>query len=257
MSEPKTKALTRLPSDGPTVPARSLERPTDEVIRLMDAMKDKNLPVEALEKLVTLHERMSERQAAQEFAEALARFQQACPMIRKARRANIASSGGAGFSYRYAALEDIAATVQPILHGLGFSYSWDTEVNGKMMTARCTLRHINGHAVTSSFTAPTETRAGMSEQQKYGSALMYAKRQTLIDVLGLTTCDPETPDTPPPGALEPLTEDQAANIDALIEETGANRARFLKLYGAQKVGELSQHNYGAALAALEDKRRNG
>lgn len=233
------------------------DSPTAEVIRLIDALKDKNLPVESVEKLVTLHERISDRQAAQEFAEALAAFQQECPPIPKTRRAKIATGGGASFGYAYASLEDITAAVRPFLHARGFSYSWDTTVTDKMMTAICTLRHLNGHAVTSAFTAPTDSRAGMSEQQKYGAALMYAKRQTLIDVLGLTTCDQDTPDTPPPGSLEPISGKEAADLESMIEEVGADKRKFLKLYGVSKVEELTRHNLAGALAVLEQRRRQG
>lgn len=212
---------------------------------------EKGVPVETLEKLMALHERVSDRQAASEFAAAFASFQHACPLIYKASTANVATKAGSKFSYTYAPLDEIARTVGPLLHEHGLSYTWDSDVKERMLCATCTLRHVNGHSVTASFTAPTETSAGMSEQQKFAAALTFARRQSLVQVLGLTTTDEDTDARP----TEMITDEQAASLEALITEVGADRAKFLKYLDIDDLlGGLRAADYAGAVRALEQKR---
>lgn len=219
--------------------------------QLLTLAVEKGVTVEALEKLVTLHERVSDRQAASEFAAALADFQRECPPIKRAASAKIATKGGAQFSYTYAPLDEIARTVGPLLHERGLSYTWDSDVKDRMLCAICTLRHVNGHSVTASFTAPTETSAGMSEQQKFAAALTFARRQSLVQVLGLTTTDEDTDAKP----TERITEERAASLEALITEVEADRAKFLKYLGVSDLAELLAADYAGAVRALEQKRK--
>jgi len=224
---------------------------TPEVIGLMKlALEKGEAGVESLERLLTLHERVSDRAAAQEFAASLADFQSKCPSVQRKSTAKVNSSG-AGFSYKYAELDEIAKTINPHLHPLGFSYSWDCEKIEGGLLCTCVLRHVNGHREKASFPCPTESRAGMSAQQKQAAALTYAKRQSLIQVLGLTTCDPDAD-----GAdIETITDDQALNIAALIDEVKADEKRFLKYLGVSEVHAIRAADYSNAIKALERKRR--
>ena len=112
--------------------------------------------------------------------------------IKKTSEAEILDrEGGLKYRYKYAELDEIARTVVPILHKFGLSYSWDSSLAEGIMTVVCTLRHVNTYETTATFGCPTESKAGMSEQQKSAGALTFARRQSLIQVLGLTTCDPD------------------------------------------------------------------
>lgn len=213
----------------------------------------KGLPVETLERLVALHERVSDRAAAAEFNGALAEFQDECPPITKTSMAQIVTTSGSKFSYTYAELGHIATTVRPLLHSRGFSYTWDSAIVDKMLTCTCTLRHVNGHKETASFTSPIETRAGMSEQQKMAAALSYAKRMSLIQVLGITTADPGT-DGGNPATIDKA---QAAELTRLIGDVGADVAKFLDYMHVDTIEEILRSDFNAARIALESKRKRG
>lgn len=229
----------------------------DAIMQLLQTAVEHNLPVEALERLQALHERVSDRAAAVEFARDLATFQQKCPPIAKKSTAQVTTKSGAKYSYRYAELDQIARTIAPFLAELGLSYTWDSEIKDRgILVCTCTLRHVNGHSVTATFAAPVESGAGMSEQQKHASALTYARRQSLIQVLGLTTTEPDTD-----GAkLEPISKEQADDLRALIEEVGANLPKFLKYAGVQRIEDILSRDYEAminAVRAVGDKKRQG
>lgn len=216
-----------------------------------------NLPVESLERIVALSERMQDRAAAQEFAQAMAAFQRECPPIKKSSTAKIATRGGGSYSFNYAELDEIASVVNPILAKHGLSYSFDSKLDKELLTCVCTVRHINGHSVPSTFTLPTANESAMSAQQKVGAALTFAKRQSLTAALGITTTneDPSVADANP----AVINEDAALEIEELLTESGSNRARFLDFMGVERVVDIRVVDYKKAVNALGNalKRKQG
>ena len=212
--------------------------------------------VDAMEKLVALHERVEAKRAASAFAQGMADFQARCPSIPKTSTAKIVTGSGSGYSYKYAELDQIASIVGPILSELGLSYSWDSDVTGDVLKCTCTLRHSSGHSVASVFACPTDTKASMSGAQKFGAALTYARRQSLIQVLGLTTCDPDDDGATQAGVTK-ITSNQAANIEALISEVGADEEKFLQYMGVKDISDIPVSGFQKAINALQAKARKG
>jgi hypothetical protein len=226
------------------------------IVDLLQLAIEHKLPVETLERLQALHERVSDRAAATEFARELAAFQEECPPIAKTSTANVVTKGGARYSYTYADLDQIARTVRPLLGARGFSYTWDSDVRDKTLHCVCILRHVNGHSERANFSAPVESSAGMSEQQKHASALTYARRQSLVQVLGLTTTEPDTDAANP----EPITQDQADDLRELIEAAGANLTRFLRWAKIERLEDLPARDYESAVntvRAVAEKKQGG
>jgi hypothetical protein len=213
---------------------------------------DRDLSPELLERLIALEERVSERNARAAFFEALSGFQGDCPQIKKAKTAKIVTKTGGAYSYTYAPLDEITRTIRAPLQRHGLSYSWDSEIAGGVLTATCILRHIDGHAERATFSAPVGTDAKMSDAQKHGAALTYARRQSLESVLGLSTSD----DTDAPGSdSETISESQAADLRALAEDVGADKPAFLRWLGVESFGDVAVTQLASAISALEKKRK--
>lgn len=212
-----------------------------------------NTPAAELKELVALAEHVEERNARKEFFAALRRFQKACPPIKKNKTAKITTSNGPGYSYKYAELDEIERHVKPYLDAEELSYNFDTTVegNGAMLTNICTLRHVGGHSEPSRFTLPTSSKSAMTDQQRFSAANNFAKRQTLANVLGISISDKEVPDD----EVDPetLSEDQVTEIDELIDESGADRAKFLRYMGVAAITEIKASDYPAAKAALAQR----
>jgi len=223
------------------------------IVGLLDHAIERGIDVAGLERLVALHERVADRQAVQEFADALASFQAECPSVQKTSTANIATKGGARYSYTYAPLDVIAATVRPFLHQRGLSYTWDSVLEQGRLTCICTLRHVNGHSINASFVAPVESSAGMSEQQKHAAALTYARRQSLVSVLGLTSTEPDTD----AASTDTITGEQVKELEDMIVRARADRARYLKYLGVACLEDLCASEYASAFTALQAKIRKG
>lgn len=205
-----------------------------------------------LETLAKLAWQQEERNAAREFAAGLAEFHRRVPEILKSKTAHVTTKSGASYRYQYAPLEMIDRIVKPILQELGFSYSWDSVTDGQMMTVVCRLRHINGHEERASFACPTtSTSPGMGDAQKAASAMSFARRQSLTAILGLTTTEPDSDGADP----TTITESQAADLEALADEVGADKGRLLRYAGVERFGDILASRYGELVRLLEAKRR--
>ncbi len=249
--EPGTAVTQGQPTSG----LRTIEddAPVSGAQLLMRAI-DANLPVEAIERFVALHERMEKKEAEKRFSAAMAAFQQECPSIKRAATAKIETKSGGKYSYTYAPIDEIARTANPILAKHGLSYNWDFEVSQNAVKVVCTVRHSAGHSLPSSILLPIDNpnAPALSPQQKVEAAMSIGQRRTLASALGLTTTDQEAP------AAEldqtQISEDQAIVIDDLITEIGVDRTRFLKYLGVPKVSDILAADYRSAIAALEEKR---
>jgi hypothetical protein len=251
-------------ADQPDLPLARVEPAplarADNPMAILAMAVERGLDPAGIKELAELAWKQEDRKAAQEFNDALMQFQDDCPTIPKSATANIASHSGSGYSYKWAPLETIDAIVRPVLRRLGFSYSWDTAVDGGMLTATCTLRHVNGHKESSSFACPTESNnPGMSKQQKHAGTDTFARRYSLTAVLGLTTTDEDTDGADP----TPITEKQVADIDCLIadigglDHAGEVLKRTLAFMKVDRLEDIRASEYGRAIAALERKRGQG
>ncbi len=226
--------------------------------KLMELAVEKG-GVEALEKLVAMHERMMAAGAAREFAAAMASFQEECPPIRKTSTAKVTTKAGGAYTYQYAELDEIARTVRPFLHKHGLAYSWDCKLSddGAKIRVECTLSHVNGHKASASFESPTAPLTNsMSKQQEVAAALTFGKRQTLIQVLGLTTCDPDIDGTREPAPT--ITPDQVLVLMALLEQRPpASMDRLLEWtrenWGASTLDDIPAAQFEWLKADLEKK----
>ena len=238
------------------VPQSTALVPMDPAALMELAIKKGGAEVaEVIERLTRLRIELQDREDKRELFDAVARFQADCPEVPKSTTANITGQSGA-FTYSYADLEQIAETIAPTLRANLLAYSWDSHANdaGTRLAVTCTLRHANGQSVASSFDVPTESRAGMSPQQKFAAAQMFGRRKSLEQVLGLVARD-----VPDAVAREldptPVTENEALTLLSLLDEVKADRVRFLAYFKIETLAGLPARRYGEAVTMLEQKRR--
>jgi len=230
----------------------------DAFMRLIEIAIEKGSPPK---ELFELCERAADRNARQEFIEAKSAFQAECPLIPKTNVADIESRRGGRFTYKYEKLADIVVTIRPLLDKHGFTVTWDGGVQGTQYTSTCKLSHVGGHAESATFTVPTTSSAGMSEQQKVSSAAAFADRHSLRRVLGLVTVD-EDNDSPAAGDFETIAGKESIDLlDALYEMTDGSddacvkiREAFCRRYGIATVNELPKSKLADAWASIEKKR---
>ena len=151
---------------------------------------ENNLPVETMERLFALREKMKAEQAREAFTEAMSKFQAECPVIEKTKK--VFNKDGRTVRYSYAPLDSIVSQVQAPLGKYGLSHSIETLNEEGFLTAICKITHSLGHSESSAFKVPIDKDGYMTEPQKYASALTFAKRYAFCNALGILTGDEDT-----------------------------------------------------------------
>lgn len=228
---------------------------TSSVIDILNRAVSSGLPPEALEKLVSLTERVLDRDAAQKFYAAKAQFAADCPPIpRRTENTQFqVNRNGVRQNRLYASLEDIEATIAKPLAANLLSYRWGTiSVQDKYIVVPCIISHACGHSITSEAPMPFESKAGCSEQQKMAVAFTYAKRFSLIHALGLKSCDPDNDgnDESP----ETISEEDLLRLEVEADEAGVDKAKLLQWAGVTNWRDIPAHKVSQAFAMIAKKK---
>jgi hypothetical protein len=232
------------PMPAPAEDARSLVQVIER------AATNPQVDIDKMERLLQMHERITARQAQAAYAAALARLQPRLPIIRE--RGAIKDRGGSVQS-RYALWEDIVGVVTPILASEGFALSFRTGNDASGVTVTGVLSHADGHSESTSLTLPIDTSGSKNAVQSVGSSTAYGKRYTAAALLNLRTGEADDDGQAGPGGF--ITEQQAADLRALMEEVGSSEDRFTKYLRVESLEALPAAKFPAAVKALESKRK--
>lgn len=245
-NEPDGTAITRA------------DKQTDPILAMMDrALAMGPDGVAALEKLADLYDRGRKQANESAYRLALSKFQEECPPVptdAKLTHLKRVNREGVQTAVGYHTTQQLRDHMQPHLARNGFSLSLDQEVEGDMLVGIATLHHEQGHSASARFKLPTKTSTpAMSPQQAYAAAYSFACRMALRSVTGVRLTDEEDDDA----GVDPTTisEEQAATIQALIEETGSKTAKVLEFAKANSVAEIRAVDYGRVVDALESYRK--
>ena len=158
-----------------------------DISLLIDKAIEKNLPVETMERLFNLYKEVKADKARGEFVVALSKFQNDSPIIKKDKK--VMNKNGITVRYMYAPLDSVIEQIKKVLGDNGLSYTWDSVREEAHIKVVCKLIHIAGHFEQSTFDIPIMKSEFMSSPQSYATAQSYAKRYTLLNVLGIGTAD--------------------------------------------------------------------
>lgn len=160
-------------------PDEALERVPESVGMFERLARDPSVPVEKLEKLIELQERVLAHNAKAAFDAAFVKMRPEIPTIVERARTDKTA---------YAPLEDIIEVVTPVLSRHGFSLAFRTEwPSEKMVKVFGILTHEQGHARQSEFLSAADKTGSKNDIQALASAVSYGKRYTCNDLLCIVT----------------------------------------------------------------------
>lgn len=148
-----------------------------------------NVNIETLERLLAMRKDLKAEQAKEAFVRAMAGFQAECPIIEKKKQ--VLDKYGK-LRYIYAPLDSIVSQVKAPLAKHGLSYDFDEIKDEKFVSAICTITHIMGHSKSSTFKVEIGKEEYMTDVQKYGARMTFAKRYAFCNALGILTGDEDT-----------------------------------------------------------------
>ena len=147
---------------------------------------EKNIPVDVMERLLAMRTQVKAEQAKEAYYEAMANFQNQCPIIQKTKV--VMNKDGKTVRYKYAPIDSIIEQVKEFIKQNEFSYSINTKMNDGI-TITCQITHKLGHSEISEFSVPIEKDAYMNDQQKVAAASTFAKRYAFCNAFGILTGD--------------------------------------------------------------------
>jgi len=227
---------------------------------LRDPGKLSAIPVETVERLYAIDKDMRAEAARQEFAAAFNRVQGRMTPVKKAAKNTQTGS-------MYARAEDVDRMLDPLLQSEGFSTSFSTTdcPIADHIRAVLTVRHVGGHEERHYLDAAIDDKGMKGSATKtrlhgMGSTMSYVRRYLKCQVfdvqLGGLDDDGNAGGGIGPGT-ERITDEQAIDLDTLIENVGANRDGFLKFFAIREIGDLPASRLREARAMLEQRRRRG
>lgn len=139
--------------------------------------------VDVMERVMVVRRELRAEKAKELFDEAMTKFQRVCPVIEKTK-------AGPKSAYFYAPLDAIVSKTRELIADHGFSYTISGKFENGYVTAVVTVKHNMGHSETSEFRSPVDQKNPMmTEPQRYGGAMTFAKRYAFCNAFGILTGD--------------------------------------------------------------------
>ena len=228
---------------------------TGQQITPMDMLNmavSQNADLDKLEKLMALQERWEANEAKKAFISAMSNVQA------KTKRIEADSENKQTHS-RYASYAALDRVLRPIYTEEGFSLSFGTGETQSENVVRviCDAYHRNGHVVNYHIDMPSDGKGAkggdvMTKTHATGSAVRYGMRYLLNMIFNVAI---GVDDDGNGAGIEYITEGQAADLNALLDEVGADKVKFKAHFKIDKIEELPAKAYKQAVALTEAKRK--
>lgn len=235
----------------PTVEPRNL--PAVTPMQMLQVAVERGDDLEKLRQLMDLQDRWEAAQARKAYVAAIAAFKAEPMRILKSKQVNI--PGGAKFAH--ATLADVCDGVVAALSKHGLSHKWELQQDGDRITVTCILTHEAGHSERTMLSGLPDDSGKKNGIQQIASTVTYLQRYTLMAAVGLAAKDMDDDGRGAGPAKPKITEEQVANLKALLTEVGANEINFLKWLKVDSLSDILATHYDACVKAIEAKRHGG
>lgn len=204
-------------------------------------------PIDIIREAIALSKELKREQALEAFDAAVADAKAEIGPAVKNRTGNN--------SKRYADFAAYAAVVDPIIGKHGLSYRFRTTQDDRIHVT-CVLSHRSGHREETTLSGPSDTTGSKNAIQAIGSTLTYLQRYTLIQALGLAASEDDDGQKSDQSIDDgPISQEQAAAIRVLCEETNTDIPDFCDLMKVDALPDLPSSQFQRVVASLEAKKR--
>lgn len=187
-------------------------------------------------------------------------FNQAMASAQKAMRRVAADSKNPQTHSNYASYAALDRALRPIYteHGFALSFGTGDAPSADMVRVTCHVSHEDGFTRDYHIDMPADGKGAkggdvMTKTHATGSAITYGTRYLLKMIFNVAVGDDDDGNaagTP----LPRVSAEQASNLQALLEEVGADKAKFLKWAKAESLESIPAQAYSDCVAMIERKR---
>lgn len=229
-----------------------VDAPTSLLQIISRAASDPTVDVDKMERLMAMHERIVARQAEASFNAAM----EACQAEMQPISADATNPQTRS---KYATYGKLDRALRPIYtrHGFSLSFSDGETTKPDHVRVLALVRHKAGFRETHFKDMPADGKGAkggdvMTKTHAAGAAQQYGMRYLLKGIfnvaIGENDRDGNDPNEPT------LNEQQIADLNALITEVKADKARFLKHLKVDSLDQILAKNYSTVVKMLEAKR---
>jgi len=229
--------------------------------------RDPGYPIERLERLMEMYERVSKQQARTQFMAAMAAMQPELPTINEKGKIEIKAKDNAGNrtgptqqATSYAKWADINEAIKPALgkHGFALSFRTGITTEGKI-TVTGILSHAAGHQEETTIILPHDSTGSKNAVQAIGSSTTYGQRYTARALLNFTSRVKEDgiddDGNSAAGGNGRVSEEQYRQLIELSDSVGADKERFCRYFKIDGVAYLPAAKFQQALDMLNAKKK--
>lgn len=258
-SKPATEVMTT--ETETQLPAQQQDASVSMIQVIERAALNPDVDVEKMERLWQMKEKIDAKQAEMEFSRAMTAIQ------KQARQVSADASNPQTRS-RYASYSALDKALRPVYteHGLALSFDTDDSPLDQHVRVICYVSHESGHSRRYHIDMPADGKGAkggdvMTKTHATGSGISYGMRYLLKMIFNVAVGEEDDDGNGAGSTVERINDDQAANIEALAEEVGADIKRFLGYlsnytkFPLESVSEIPAKMYNEAIKALEAKRK--
>ena len=158
------------------------------------------------------------------------------------------------FKSKYADMNAVVDAIRIPFSENGLSYSQFPLFEEGRVGVETILMHESGEWISSILMLPMVKQ----DPQAAGSAITYARRYSLQSIAGIPSEDDDGQSamaSKTASAVIPVvTDNQAANIQALLQEVGADCVKFLAYFKVNSFNSIPADQFNLAITMLEKKR---
>jgi hypothetical protein len=225
---------------------------------------DSTIPIDRLEKMLEMKERMEDRarafakeerewSAKKSYNEAMAACQLELPVVVKNKKNTHTNS-------IYADLAALEQQAMPIIHKHGFGVSFQPDGYNDKGELRLLweIAHSAGHTKNGVGEIPvdgagSQGKVNKTGTQAFGSTATYGRRYLLCMLFNISTGDDRDGNRVEEKPVEFITVDQINEIRELIEEVGADLEKFLAVGKISSLSEIRSVDFNDAVSMLKRK----
>lgn len=234
---------------------------SDQFVSMIERVAmDPNLPIERLERMLAMKERMEdrareddERTAKRAYFSAMSRCQAELPVVTKNQKNDHTKSN-------YADLAAIEQQAMPIIHKYGFAVSFQPDGYNEAgeLRIRWEISHEDGHSRDGIGEIPvdgagSQGKVNKTGTQAFGSTATYGRRYLLCMLFNISTGDDKDGNKPAPDADEWITDDQVKTLRDLIDKTDTDIEVFCKALKIEAIPDMRPKDFAGAVNSLNIK----
>jgi len=216
-------------------------------MQMLQAAIINKMDPQTIKDLMDLRDRWEATEARKSYMRAVAAFKMNPPKILKDKL-------NKQYGSKYSSISSVVNTTNAALSPHGLNARWDLKQDEKI-TVTCILSHELGHSESVSLNGPPDTSGSKNTLQQIKSTITYLEIATFQAVTGVVADEGNLDDDGDSAAMPRISAEQAADLQALLEEVGANKSAFLKYLRLEKLEDITVQAYPDAVKAIERKRK--